>query len=144
MLKSLDSIIHNVHDHAKTILDSFDDTMLKGDARDRMRAHIAAEEVENQKVLMRELEAAPKEDRHRVRVALDHSKFLVDIIRGEEISPEVSREVLHHMIEEFQEGYLGDPKGDENSAPATPPVTTPEGTAPAGPQWTVGSLIGRR
>ena len=142
MLKTLDSIIHNIHDHAKTILDSFDEQMLKGDARDRMRAHIAAEELENQKVLAREMEAAPEEDRHRVRVALDHSRFLVDIIRGEEISPEVSREVLHHMIEEFQEGYLGDVKGDEGPAPAESPARAPE--AEPGPQWTVGSLIGRR
>lgn len=142
MMKTLDSIIHNIHDHAKTILDSFDDQMLKGDARDRMRAHIAAEEIENQKVLATELDGAPEADRHRVRVALDHSRFLVDIIRGEEISPEVSREVLHHMIEEFQEGYLGGAKGDEEAAPAESQAPAPE--AEPGPQWTVGSLIGRR
>jgi hypothetical protein len=120
-------ILHNLRDHVVTLRDIYERNLATGDARARLLQHIRAEELENQAEIARIAAGAAPELRRVLGIALDHSRFLCDIIEGKEIAPQLAISLLEHFQEEHDEGHLALP-----TAPA----------APQRPGWTVGSLLG--
>lgn len=120
-MRDVASILHNLRDHIVTLRDILERNLATGDARARLLAHIRGEEVENQAEIAEIAKANPAMQKV-LGVALDHSKFLCDIIDGKEIAPQMAVSLLEHFQEEHDEGHLAIPQGRA--------------------EWTVGSLLG--
>lgn len=130
-MPGVDEVLHNLRDHIVTLRDILDRNQATGDARARLLAHMLREEEDNQRRIAAALPSAGPEQKRALEVALDHSRFFCDIVRGKEIAPELAKSLLEHFQEEHDQGL---------AAPlASPPAKPP---APPRPGWTVGSLMG--
>ncbi len=122
-MPSFEHVAHNLRDHIVTLREILERNQATGDARERLLAHMLREEEDNQRILAEELASAPPERKRLVEVALDHSRFFCDIVRGKEISAPLAKSLLEHFQEEHDQGLLANPE------------------PPARAGWTVGSLL---
>jgi hypothetical protein len=123
-------ILHNIKDHIEAALAIFRDGKAVGGAKERLLAHIIAEEQGNLAWLRAALPGATGERQRVLQLAIEHSILLMDLIQQKEIAADLAIELLDHFLEEHVEGFL-----DGEASP-----TGPSGNVPA---VTVGSLFGQ-
>ncbi|MBI2901646.1 MAG: hypothetical protein HYY17_15795 [Planctomycetes bacterium] len=126
-MRSVAQVLHNIADHVLALRAILERNEATGDFRARLLKHILDEEVDNRRFLGAAAGTASQEEKRTIELALDHSLFVCDIARGEEVSPGLAKSLLEHFQEEYEQGFL-----DEPAPPAGPPR----------PGWTVGSLLG--
>lgn len=99
-MRSLVQVLHNMADHARTLLDIFGQQPLPADFSQRLTQHILLEEEENAALLLEIHNASPSRITQK---ALDHSYFMQALIQDENAIPiTVKRELLDHFVEEHE------------------------------------------
>lgn len=134
-MPTVEQILHNIADHIIALRAIFERDAARGEARARLLRHILDEEQQNRRLLAQAALRAPPEQQRAIQLAIEHSHFLEDIIRGEEIEEGFALELLEHFQEEHDEGFLS-----AAAAPAADDAAPPASQGASTRRWTVGSL----
>lgn len=95
---TLQEILHNINDHARTLLQLKDFDALDDDFTRRLREHILREEKEN----ALRLQKMRDEDPYVVAIALDHSVLIQQMIEKPDLPAELTDGLLRHFQEEYE------------------------------------------
>ena len=99
-MTSLAQILHNIEDHARTLLHLLNEPSTPADITERLKQHMLLEEQENTTRLQ---ELQNSEPATIIQKALDHSYLIQQMMQQDEaLSAELERELLDHFIEEHE------------------------------------------
>ena len=130
----LQEIEHNIKDHVEVVNAILNGNEASGEARENILNHIMEEELLNQKKL-EDLSTQKQGKLHQneINILLDHSTILINIIKGQDITPNLSKNILHHFLEEHEQ---------DSSAKVSNNKKSGNEEKGKGKRLTVGSLIG--